>query len=182
MRSAAVATVALLAACNFKLPGGTGTNNTADAPTSDGPPTVVDSPPPVDTACADSDGDTVCDTLDKCPGSDDRIDGDADGIPNGCDAWLCGNQPGSPNDPVGFSPGNSNLAFISFAGESDQTAMVAGGTSTGLDYAFGLSYACIGASCREQIEIGYAGIGRLGCLVDSTQPDNTFLAVLGNHV
>lgn len=181
MRSAAVATVALLAACNFKLPGGSG-NNTVDAPDgSDGPPNVVDAPPPVDTQCADSDSDTICDTVDKCPGGDDRLDGDADGIPDACDAWLCGNQPASPNDPVGFSPGNSNLAFISFASESDQTAVVAAGTVTRLDYAFGLSYQCAGSSCREQIEIGYAGIGRLGCLVDSTQNDNTFLGVFNQH-
>ncbi len=33
----------------------------------------------------DSDGDTVCDGLDVCPGGDDTIDGDNDGIPDFCD-------------------------------------------------------------------------------------------------
>jgi hypothetical protein len=187
MRSAGVATVALLTACNFTLPRG-GSSAGTDAPGgSDSTP--VDSPAgsdatPVDTACPDADGDTICDVADKCPGGDDRLDGDADGIPDACDAWLCGNQPGSPNDPVGFSPGNSNLAFISFAGEGDQTAMVAAGTVTGLDYAFGLQYNCPGGqgtSCREQIEVGYAGVGRLGCLVDLTRQDGTFLGVFNQH-
>src|SRR5262245_54276994 len=156
MRSAAVATVALLTACNFTLPRG-GSNGGTDAPPgSDSTP--IDSAAggdttSVDMGCADADLDTVCDVVDKCPGGDDRLDGDADGIPDACDAWLCGNQPGSPNDPVGFGPGNSNLAFISFAGEGDQTAMVAANTITRLDYAFGLQFNCsggTGTSCREQ--------------------------------
>src|ERR1044071_9401758 len=110
MRSAAVATVALLTACNFTLPRGGSNAGTDASPGSDSTP--VDSSAggdttPVDTACPDA---------------------DADGIPDACDAWLCGNQPGSPNDPVGFAPDNSNLAFISFAGESDQTAMVSART------------------------------------------------------
>jgi len=33
----------------------------------------------------DSDGDGVADSVDQCPGSDDTIDVDADGIPDGCD-------------------------------------------------------------------------------------------------
>lgn len=33
----------------------------------------------------DSDGDGICNTFDKCPGYDDSLDFDNDGIPNGCD-------------------------------------------------------------------------------------------------
>ncbi len=40
----------------------------------------------VQTACPDSDGDSVCDANDECPGSDDNLDSDGDGTANGCDA------------------------------------------------------------------------------------------------
>ncbi|HNO80223.1 MAG TPA: hypothetical protein PKN33_19420 [Phycisphaerae bacterium] len=35
---------------------------------------------------ADTDFDGVCDSVDICPGFDDAVDGDGDGIPNGCDS------------------------------------------------------------------------------------------------
>lgn len=37
----------------------------------------------------DSDGDGVCDSDDICPGSDDKLDVDLDGIPDGCDNEFC---------------------------------------------------------------------------------------------
>ena len=39
-----------------------------------------------DEGCPDSDNDGVCDTDDVCPGFDDTIDTDGDGIPDGCDS------------------------------------------------------------------------------------------------
>ncbi len=36
-------------------------------------------------ACLDTDGDSVCNHLDKCPGADDAIDTDADTVADGCD-------------------------------------------------------------------------------------------------
>jgi hypothetical protein len=46
-------------------------------------------------ACADADGDGVCDADDVCPGSDDAADGDGDGIPDGCDACPAEPSPAS---------------------------------------------------------------------------------------
>ena len=48
----------------------------------------------------DSDFDGSCDSVDVCPGSDDRIDADLDGIPNGCDACSGPDTDGdgSPDD------------------------------------------------------------------------------------
>ncbi|MCB9684209.1 MAG: hypothetical protein H6738_00335 [Alphaproteobacteria bacterium] len=43
-----------------------------------------DDPCPMD-APDDTDGDTVCDSVDACEGSDDRVDTDGDGVPDGCD-------------------------------------------------------------------------------------------------
>jgi uncharacterized repeat protein (TIGR01451 family) len=51
----------------------------------------------------DSDADTVCDSQDRCPGSDDRQDADADTVPNACDVCPGGNdladtdRDGAPN-------------------------------------------------------------------------------------
>jgi hypothetical protein len=50
-------------------------------------------------ACEDSDGDEVCDQDDACPGEDDRIDPDQDGLPSGCD--VC------PDDPLNDSDGDT---------------------------------------------------------------------------
>lgn len=49
--------------------------------------------------CIDSDADGVCDLDDQCPGFDDNVDIDGDGIPNGCD--LCNDLIDSDGD--GFS-------------------------------------------------------------------------------
>ncbi len=60
-----------------------------------------------DVACigdpTDSDGDTVCDADDACPGFDDRDDADADGIPDACDGPPpeCETREGCPDDIVG---------------------------------------------------------------------------------
>lgn len=50
-------------------------------------------------SCVDSDGDEVCDEDDACPGEDDRIDPDMDGVPSGCD--VC------PADPLNDSDGDT---------------------------------------------------------------------------
>ncbi len=42
--------------------------------------------------CNDADADSVCDRDDRCPGFDDAVDSDGDGLPDGCDAC--------PNDPL----------------------------------------------------------------------------------
>ena len=39
--------------------------------------------------CPDQDADGVCDEDDICPGSDDNLDSDGDGIPDGCDNDSC---------------------------------------------------------------------------------------------
>jgi hypothetical protein len=46
----------------------------------------------------DSDSDGVTDNLDICPGFDDSIDVDADGIPDGCDPMVDTDSDGVPND------------------------------------------------------------------------------------
>jgi hypothetical protein len=48
--------------------------------------------------CDDTDGDEVCDLYDACPGFDDRVDWDNDGVPNDCDQCPTGPEPEYPQD------------------------------------------------------------------------------------
>jgi hypothetical protein len=48
----------------------------------------------------DSDGDGVCDTNDICPGGDDAVDGDADGVPDFCDPCPFDNPDDTDGDGV----------------------------------------------------------------------------------
>lgn len=50
--------------------------------------------------CDDADNDTVCDDVDACPGEDDRIDGDGDGLPDACDGCPSDNPNDSDGDGV----------------------------------------------------------------------------------
>jgi hypothetical protein len=58
----------------------------SDEPASGAPDAAVDArgalPPD---ACGDSDGDNVCNAVDKCPGYNDAMDADTDTIADGCD-------------------------------------------------------------------------------------------------
>jgi len=54
------------------------------------PDTMPPDIPDVPTECADSDGDGVCDSVDRCPGHDDHLDADGDGVPDGCDCDHAG--------------------------------------------------------------------------------------------
>lgn len=65
--------------------------------------------------CNDSDNDTVCDVDDICPGFDDTIDTDEDGIPDGCD--NCPNtynplQRDTDNDGIGNDCDCSHLLNV----------------------------------------------------------------------
>jgi hypothetical protein len=50
---------------------------------------------PACSGCADSDADGVLDYLDRCPGGDDRVDTNGNGIPDACDCRLDLNADGS---------------------------------------------------------------------------------------
>jgi len=179
MRAVTWTTLTVLAGCNFKLPGNTGGNN-ADAPQVGDTSTPPIDGTLVDTPCADDDHDTICNTVDVCANGDDRLDGDADTIPDACDNWPCGVEPGAPSNTVVVGPGLTGMRNISLAGEADQTSAVAAATSVEFDFDFGLLYTCgQQSSCREQMEVGFAGVGRLGCIVDETHGDNLFLFVSG---
>ena len=75
------------------------------------------------TSCADADNDGVCDVDDVCPGGDDTIDTDGDGIPDFCDTNcepitsvfspdpLSHSGTGSSPSSVSFPAGNSDVSF-----------------------------------------------------------------------
>ena len=66
-------------------------------------------------SCTDSDNDGVCDAQDLCPGFDDNLDADGDGIPDGCDDCNTQTDQFSPNPLTHTGTGSSasNLTFSS---------------------------------------------------------------------
>jgi len=75
--------------------------------------------------CPDADGDGVCDASDICPGFDDNVDTDGDGIPDGCDTGgdcitatdnfptnpLTHSGPGSASTSVSFGSAHFDVSF-----------------------------------------------------------------------
>lgn len=66
--------------------------------------------------CPDDDNDGVCNAVDVCPGFDDNMDTDGDGIPDGCDNSNCTVVTNSfPNDPLTHSGAGSSSTTLSYA-------------------------------------------------------------------
>jgi hypothetical protein len=65
--------------------------------------------------CPDDDGDGVCNSEDICPGFDDGIDTDGDGIPDGCDSGDCTTTsdefPLNPLTDPGTGSSSTTLAY-----------------------------------------------------------------------
>jgi ELWxxDGT repeat protein len=109
--------------------------HTPDAGTDSGVSTNVDGGAP----CHDDDGDGVCNAVDVCPGSDDRVDTDGDGRPDGCEPSLLldintatnGSRPGFFTELSGSVYFVANDGFSS-GGEIWKTD-VAGGPATQID-------------------------------------------------
>lgn len=70
-----------------------------------------------ETACADSDGDTVCDAVDACQGNDYLGDEDLDGLCNDLD--QCPADPLNDDDGDGVCGGSDNCPFDSNADQAD---------------------------------------------------------------
>ena len=72
----------------------------------------------------DGDGDTVPDGCDVCAGHDDRLDNDGDGVPNGCD--ICnGHDDGADADA--FDRLAKAVAFPLYGGECYAYGLLASG-------------------------------------------------------
>ena len=87
-----------------------------------------------DCNCIDSDGDTVCDTEDVCPGFDDLDNADGDEFPDGCDACfgdnasgdsdsdgVCDSDDGCPNDTSKTAPGDCGCGVADTDSDGDLT-------------------------------------------------------------
>lgn len=66
--------------------------------------------------CPDADGDGVCDASDICPGFDDNVDTDGDGIPDGCDTGgdcttATDNFPTNPLTHSGTGSASTSVSF-----------------------------------------------------------------------
>lgn len=163
-----VLALALVVGCQYQAPAA------GDDVDTDAPPTPSDGPAP-DTsqpACADADGDTVCDEDDTCPENDDRIDTDNDSIADGCDDWPCGSLPAAPSASVtvGNTTWGATLSNVSFGGSTRTVAAKNSDVSLSFDYAIHDS-SCAG-NCIDQIEVGIITGNRQRCPFDQTVPKN----------
>jgi hypothetical protein len=162
------AAMLLLGACSFSSPGGSG--EPADAPAGDGPP-----PGDADAgACADDDGDTVCNTVDRCPGHDDRLDADQDGVPDGCDDWPCGAKPADPGDPMADSnPDGRSWTATPISIGNARRVVAAAGQQYSAAFGWGILVPCPDGqpNCKAQAEVGY-GATRIGCIFDGNVSNN----------
>ncbi|TVZ59799.1 putative secreted protein (Por secretion system target) [Flavobacteriaceae bacterium MAR_2010_105] len=83
-------------------------------------------PPP----CTDSDGDTICDSVDQCPGQDDRIDANNNGIPDGCESSGCTESTSNfSKNPLTHSGSGSNSTTLNLPTNSQDILF----TVSGLD-------------------------------------------------
>ncbi|MFC4723622.1 choice-of-anchor J domain-containing protein [Geojedonia litorea] len=86
---------------------------------------IGSAPPP----CTDSDGDTICDTLDQCPGKDDRIDVNNNGIPDGCESGCVQSSLNFTKNPLTHSGSGSNSTTLNLPTNSEDVVF----TISGLD-------------------------------------------------
>ena len=161
---------ATVAACAFDPtglpPGGNNDGRPADP---DGAVATIDAPGPLPIdapgPCSDDDGDTVCNNVDRCPGSDDRRDADSDGTPDGCDDWDCG--PTRPTISLPASTGgnlNASIELWSF-NFGPNVVELAPGATIGFGDTVALrdsNNAC--TNCNDQVEVGFAGGARFQCV------------------
>jgi hypothetical protein len=165
MRAACLSGTLLLAACSFSSPQTGMGDDGGGGGGADAPPACAD---------GDTDADTVCNAADKCADHDDRIDVDADGIPDGCDDWPCGlTKPDDPGSPMGDSSGDRawGAAFINI-GDS-RRVVAAPGQRFNAQFGWSIEVDCGDPeSCQAQLEIGY-GTERVGCVFDGTVDDDT---------
>lgn len=150
-----------LAACSFEPSGialpslGDDVEPVIDARVLDAPPGALDAPP----TCPDTDGDGVCNDVDRCNGHDDRDDLDADGLPDACDDWDCGPTKPTVTLPVDLGGGLTISA----------TSIGGGGAVEELDrnnvsaFAVQFRWSDPDGGERDQLELGVAGGARLDC-------------------
>ena len=127
------------------------------------------------TSCADSDGDTICNAVDKCPGFDDRLDADGDTIPDGCDTWPCGATPVMPSSTVtqdevaGGSHRITSLTGTKLGGSV--LRVVAPGASVSVTTTYSITD-CISPGAIDQIEVGLVTGTREACIYDANPQGN----------
>ena len=82
------------------------------------------------TPCNDADGDGVCDADDQCPGFDDTIDTNGNGIPDGCESTGCVEYTNNfANNPLTHSGSSSNTTTLTFPSNSQDVSFSISGIS-----------------------------------------------------
>ncbi|HEY5944921.1 MAG TPA: hypothetical protein VIV40_05490 [Kofleriaceae bacterium] len=152
-----------LTACSFEHGKGAsiGTDR-PDAPWSgqaaDAPLGVDAQVAPVDTPCADDDGDGVC---------------------NGADTWPCGAEPAAPSATVAFTGNNGQTSTTITSVNLDNTGTLAVATSQenlSLTLHYDVQDTACQQACIDQVEIGWEPGGRTMCVFDDAVSKQTGVA------
>jgi len=151
--------LAMLSGCAFRPGGDGGADDVAvtdggDEVVPDGAVLSIDAPPP---ACADGDGDGVCDAE---------------------DAWPCGAT--APTQASAVMTGDNNLAAtisnVSITGGgADGGRVVVATAGAALSYQLTWSLRdndVLCSTCQDQIEVGLVAGKRHGCVFDANPPQN----------
>ena len=73
--------------------------------------------------CTDSDNDGVCDADDQCPGFDDNIDTNNNGVPDGCESSGCQESSDDfPSNPLTHSGNGSNSTTLNLPANSQDVS------------------------------------------------------------
>lgn len=106
-------------------------------------------------ATGDSDGDGICDSLDRCPGSDDAVDVDGNGTPDGCQDCVFA---------ADCDDGNACTADACNSGVCENPALV--GAACGQHGACSEAAECLEPACRF-VPVGFTpqGTGSLALAI-----------------
>lgn len=161
----------MLSACSFTSASPETTPDDANGGVSD------TGKPPTD-ACADDDHDGVCNDVDQCPGADDTLDTDGDGIPDCLDDWPCGKKPTAPNRSIdnrvigfGWKVDNTSLG-----GSNTTLASIKSGMTLNLSLTYSIGIGCgIGVqNCDAELKYGDDLDGVDGCVINQNFGNPSF--------
>jgi hypothetical protein len=148
-----------LAACSFR-PAPAGSSGDAGGP-GDAPGGPIDVAQPTDAPGVTPPRDAP---VDACP------DSDGDGICDAVDDWPCGVKPAAPGPTLTMTANSGKTVFVLTSIDVDgmgQLAVVAAGTTPHLGFHYQITDTACSQACDDQIEVGWAPGGRVGCPFDS---------------
>lgn len=130
--------------------------------------------------CPDDDHDGVCNEADLCPGSDDKMDSDGDGIPDGCDTPdECGTVVDNFSDnPLQYSGNSSTSTTLSFSEAREEVSFTISGMDARTKGKADRQY-------EEEVTVSYVDAGAGNHILGSfngVNTSNVFIQIPGSVI